>query len=132
MQIGSPHIPLGIRAIEAEQLLRLFAPGVPIETDNVGSLVLFHSGVAITVYLTDVVVTSVWYNDPTGRESQAGREAKVAAYLARYGDVASWERSMDNGWMHYWFNVRAGAAMVYGIHNDVIRFNTWHPPESGA
>jgi len=30
---------------------------------------------------------------------------------------------MDNGWMHYWFNDKEGIQMVYGIHNDVIRFN---------
>lgn len=30
---------------------------------------------------------------------------------------------MDNGWMHYWFNDKEEIQMVYGIHNDVIRFN---------
>jgi hypothetical protein len=132
MQIISPHIPLGIPTIDAEQLLRVFSPGVPIYADEKGSLALFHSGVAVTVHLTDGMVTSVLYNDPTGRDSESSREAKVAAYLARYGEAVFWERRMVNGWMHYWFNTRAGAAMVYGIHKDVIRFNTWQPPESVA
>jgi hypothetical protein len=32
---------------------------------------------------------------------------------------------MDNGWMRFWINPKAGVSMVYGIHMDVIRFNKY-------
>ena len=97
-----------------------------------GSLGFSLRGVEVALYETDKVVSSVWYNDPFGRDSPAGREAKVTAYLSRYGSIDSWEQRMDNGWMHYWFNVSARAAMVYGLHNDVIRFNDWQPVAGGV
>jgi hypothetical protein len=67
----------------------------------------------------------VWYDDPSGRDSQQGKEQKVLLYLERYGARADWELRMDNGWMRYWFNEAAHASMVYGIHMDVIRFNEY-------
>ena len=123
----SPHVPLRIPAAEARTLLR----GAKLRTRDDGSIVFSLRGVKLALYETDDLISSVWYDDPAGRESTTGREAKVAAYLSRYGDMASWERRMDNGWMHYWFNVPARAAMVYGLHKDVIRFNTWQPVARG-
>ena len=122
----SPHIPLRISLAEARGLFR---DALPLLRED-GSLGVSLRGVEIALYETDGVVSSIWYNDPAGRESHGGREAKVTAYLSRYGDISSWERRMDNGWMHYWFNVPARAAMVYGLHNDVIRFNDWQPSMS--
>ena len=80
---------------------------------------------ALAVYPKSGTVGSVWYDDPMGRESDVGRGEKVEAYLVRYGPLGNWERRLDNGWMHYWFNPTNRAQMVYGIHGDVIRFNQY-------
>jgi hypothetical protein len=64
-------------------------------------------------------------NDPLGRESDITIQEKIEAYLERYDDLKNWELRTDNGWMHYWFNPEDQAAMIYGIHNDVIRFNRY-------
>ncbi len=132
MELSSPHIPLGIISTEAEAILREFAPGTAVSTGADGSLALVHEIANVTAYVTDGVVTSVWYSDPLGRGSNEEKEEKVAAYLARYGSADAWECRMDNGWMRYWFNVPGNVAMVYGLHKDVIRFNCWHPPKGVA
>jgi hypothetical protein len=124
--LTSPHVPLGISSAEAQNLLR---GATPLDLED-GSLGFTHGGVEIALYSSEGVVTSVWYNDPAGRDSPAQRQRKVAAYLRRYGDPAYWERRMDNGWMHYWFNVPSQVAMVYGLHMDVVRFNQWQHPAS--
>jgi hypothetical protein len=75
------------------------------------------------IYPSDSEIEAVWYDDPIGRNSDGGRTEKVRLYLERYGAIENWELRLDNGWMHYWFNSEDNAAMVYGTHNDVIRFN---------
>ena len=84
----------------------------------------------MAVYPKGDVVGSVWYDDPVGRGSETGRARKVVAYLKRYGQLENWERRLDNGWMHFWFDPTDRAQMVYGIHKDVIRFNQY--AEEGA
>ena len=132
MELNSPHIPLGISSSEVKAILRGLASGADITTQEDGSLTLVHCAIKITAYITEGVVTSVWYNDPLGRETSLGQEEKVAAYLARYGRTDAWECRMENGWMRYWYNAKANVSMVYGIHKDVIRFNVWHPPKGVA
>jgi len=77
------------------------------------------------IYADGDRIKSVWYDDPAGRGSARGRARKIELYLSRYGQLSNWEQRMENGWMRYWFNPVDGAAMVYGIHMDVIRFNEY-------
>jgi hypothetical protein len=80
---------------------------------------------SVAIYPFENRIRSVWYDDPIGRESEAGIDQKAQLYLKRYGAIKNWELRMDNGWMHYWFNPSDKVAMVYGIHYDVIRFNQY-------
>jgi hypothetical protein len=77
------------------------------------------------IYAANDEVDAVWYDDESGRGSAQSKLAKIHQYLARYSTLQDWEMWMDNGWMRYWFNVSAGVAMVYGVQNDVIRFNRY-------
>lgn len=126
MKLLTPHVPLGIAESDARALLG----SMVLVARSDGSLGFSLKGAEIVIHVANGVVSSVWYDDPTGRTSSAGREAKVAAYLSRYGDMDAWECRMDNGWMRYWFNSPAHAAMVYGLDRDVIRFNLWHDPNN--
>ncbi|MFK8066608.1 MAG: hypothetical protein AB8D52_00010 [Gammaproteobacteria bacterium] len=38
------------------------------------------------------VVSSVWYNDPTGRSTVFGKNMKISCYLGRYGNPKNWEK----------------------------------------
>jgi len=96
-ELITPHVPLGLMLDEGISILE--------STGN--------------------EVGSVWYDDSTGRESTWGIEKKIEMYLERYGLLSNWELRMENGWMRYWFNPNDHASMVYGIHNDVIRFNQY-------
>jgi|CXWL01.1.fsa_nt_gi hypothetical protein len=127
MRLETPHIPLRISANEAELTLRNFAPTEQLVSEADGTIAFACGGVSIKAYVTEGKVSSVWYNDPAGRGSETGLQHKITACLARYGDPASWECRLDNGWMRYWYNVPPRVAMVYGIQSDVVRFNLWHP-----
>jgi hypothetical protein len=74
-------------------------------------------------------VRSVWYDDPTGRGDPKSVAKKIEAYLRRYGPMKDWDLRLNNGWMLYWFNPKAHASMVYGLHKDVIRFNEYTEDE---
>lgn len=71
-------------------------------------------------------VASVWYDDPIGRGSAAGKERKIELYLTRYGSLSNWELRMVNDSIRYWVNGYDKAAMVYSLHRDVIRFNQYY------
>jgi len=79
----------------------------------------------LIVYAAADEVDAVWYDDESGRGSTQSKLAKIHQYLVRYGTLQEWDLRMDNGWMRYWFNARAGVMMVYGVHKDVIRFNKY-------
>jgi hypothetical protein len=81
---------------------------------------------ALAVFPDSSRIRSVWYDDPTGRGDPRGVEEKIEAYLIRYGPMKDWEIRLNNGLMHYWFNPKAHASMVYGLHKDVIRFNEYN------
>jgi len=78
---------------------------------------------SIAIFITKKKVSSVWFDDPFGRKTASGRKFKIESYLARYGNLSNWEKRMNNNWMEYYYNPIDKVSMVYGIHNDVIRFN---------
>src|SRR4026208_361653 len=125
VQIHTPHIAVGSSMEDALEILRRLGNVVQEGSERELSYRVETPTFAIAVYPKSGTVGSVWYDDPTGRNSEMGRSEKVEAYLSRYGPLENWERRLDNGWMHYWFNPTDGAQMVYGIHKDVIRFNQY-------
>jgi hypothetical protein len=120
--IDMPHIPLGVALAEGLAILRSIG-NVEEEFDRERCYSVRSSRHSAAIYEANGVVSSVWYDDPLGRQSDDGRKQKVSLYLARYGALENWQMRMNNGWMEYWFNPEDRAAMVYGIHKDVIRFN---------
>lgn len=121
----APHIPLGIPVEQALGVVQSLGTLVQEQTPDEHCYRLETPLFALAIYPDSDTVRSVWYDDPTGRESKAGRAGKVEAYLKRYGHLRNWERRLDNGWMHYWFNPVDKVQMAYGVHKDVIRFNQY-------
>jgi hypothetical protein len=123
--LRTPHIP--VRLPLPEGLAILQSLGSPVDgSDGSERWIKVDTPLfSVAIYPSGERVRSVWYDDPTGRESARGKEAKVRRYLERYGPLSNWELRLDNGWMNYWFNPTDKAAMVYGIHKDVIRFNEY-------
>lgn len=125
IMLETPHIALRSGLKQALAVLDSLDGVVEAESEPEAMYRAVTPAFGLAVYPTEDLVTSVWYDDPCGRETSEGRKAKVREYLARYGSLSDWELRMNNGWMDYWFNLRAGAMMVYGVHMDVIRFNTY-------
>lgn len=123
--LDSPHIPLRTSLDDGLAILRVFGNNVEQELELEQCFKIKTASFQVAIYPRGSEVGSIWYDDPAGRDSPAGRERKVQLYLERYGPLANWELRLNNGWMRYWFNPKDGAAMVYGIHNDVIRFNQY-------
>jgi len=125
VQLITPHISLGCSVDEGLAILQTL--GYPVHENNDRELQFKVNTplFALAVYPKNGIVGSVWYDDPTGRQSEAGRAEKVDAYLNRYGSAKNWELRLENAWMRYWFNAIDGAQMVYGIDRDVIRFNQY-------
>ena len=122
-----PSIPLGLKLADGLFILKSIGRVVE-ESGTEHRYAVVTRGIRISIYAKDCTVTSVWYDDPTGRESEAGKIRKVELHLKRYGSLENWELRMENGWMNYWFNPKDKAAMVYGTHKDVIRFNQYFEP----
>lgn len=122
--IVAPHVPLGIEIEDALIILKSVSPEIMKEETD-GELVYRVNSKAfrMAVYEVDKKVSSVWYDDSSGRHTPYGRKRKIKLYLNRYGDMGLWEKRMDNGWMTYYFNDVDNVAMVYGNDKDVIRIN---------
>src|SRR5438552_8080880 len=127
--LRTPHIPLGLSLVEGLSLLQAIGP-VEEESGSEHCYSVETSAFSAAIYEKEGVVSSVWYDDPLGRDSDAEKEHKVKLYLRRYGSLPNWELRMNNGWMLYWFNPKDKVAMVYGIHKDVIRFNQFDEPNA--
>ena len=125
MKLITPHIALGESLANAFEQLRAYAPPVEEEDGSERCFRIDAPSFRLAIYPDAERVGSVWYDDPIGRGHTEHMAEKVKLYLERYGPMNHWELRMDNGWMHYWFNPTDRAAMVYGIHKDVLRFNTY-------
>lgn len=125
ISLAAPHIPVGTAVDEAVAILRRFGRPTREDSEREYCYRVETPLFGLAVYPEEAIVQSVWYDDPTERETEQGRINKVHAYLARYGPLSDWELRLDNGWMHYWFNPIAHVQMVYGLHKDVIRFNQY-------
>jgi hypothetical protein len=124
-KLYSPVIPLGISINEGLEILNAIGkPEMEKECEDISYRVNTPE-FDVAIYEENGFVKSVWYNDPLGRIWKLGKKRKIKLYLEKYGNKEDWELRMNNGWMEYYFNEKSNAAMVYGIHNDVIRFNIW-------
>ncbi|MCQ9376120.1 hypothetical protein NMQ14_17880 [Methyloversatilis sp. XJ19-13] len=123
--LATPHIAVGAEIDEAVAVLQRFGRPTREDSEREYCYRVETPLFGLAVYPQGVIVRSVWYDDPTGRETEQGRINKVHTYLTRYGPLTNWELRLDNGWMHYWFNPVDHAQMVYGLHKDVIRFNQY-------
>jgi hypothetical protein len=123
--LNVPHIPLRIKLSEGLGILRALGE---LTNETVGEEQCFRvNGVHFSVALFPEgdEVRSVWYDDPSGRTTVEGIARKIEEYLTRYGAIKNWELRMDNSWMRYWFNLIDKVSMIYGVHRDVLRFNTY-------
>lgn len=122
--LRTPHIPLGGAVGDGFELLKRHGEIVRVEDENDTRVYRTNTAeFSVAIYERDGTIQSVWYDDPTGRYLEIGRQRKISLYLARYRNTGSWEVRMENGWMRYYFNDVDNLQMVYGIHADVIRFN---------
>jgi len=125
-KLDTPHIPLRSSLRDGIEILQSIGPNI---IEDIGSEHCFRletSSFSIAVCAKDGHVASVWYDDPIGRGSAAGKERKIELYLMRYGSLSNWELRMVNDSMRYWVNGYDKAAMVYSLHRDVIRFNLYY------
>jgi hypothetical protein len=125
VRLQTPHVPLGIELREGLRFLEALRVELVEEKDPEHCFRADTASFSVAIYPEADRVRSVWYDDQVARESEATKRKKVLAYLARYGAIKNWEMRMDNGWMRYWFNPSDEAAMVYGVHMDVIRFKQY-------
>jgi methionyl-tRNA synthetase len=124
--LSSPYIPLQIALRDGIEILQSTGCNVIEETEPDHLFMVKAPTFGMAIYAKGNKVGSVWYDDPIGRATSIGKEKKIELYLLRYGSLSNWELRMENGWMRYWFNPLDKAAMVYGIHKDVIRFNQYN------
>ncbi|KPZ72679.1 hypothetical protein AN944_00921 [Shewanella sp. P1-14-1] len=125
MQLESPHIPLGISLDEGLNILESLSSEIEKRTDKEDEFykIVFDNW-ECGFYERKSIVTSTWYNDSAGRETEEGINSKVTRYLNRYGEIDDWEAGISNGWIQFFINHTSGVNMAYGLHKDVIRFNS--------
>jgi hypothetical protein len=123
--LSTPHIPVGANLASALSLLASCADKVLALEGDEHAYRATAKGWELVIYINADEVNAVWYNDESGRRSSESKLATIHRYLSRYGALTDWELRMDNRWMRYWFNPRAGVMMVYGVSKDVIRFNKY-------
>lgn len=124
-ELSAPHIPVGASVASALTALESCAEQVLPLDGNERGYSASSTDWELIIYAASDKVDAVWYDDESGRGSTQSKLSKIHQYLARYGTLQDWELRMDNGWMRYWFNPKAGVAMAYGVHMDVIRFNIY-------
>lgn len=125
-KLNTPHIPLRSSLGDGIEILQSIGPNI---IEDIGSEHCFRletSSFNMAVCAKNGHVASVWYDDPIGRGSAAGKERKIELYLTRYGSLSNWELRMVNDSIRYWVNGYDKAAMVYSLHRDVIRFNQYY------
>jgi hypothetical protein len=124
MKLKSPHIPLGITFEEGLKILQTVSSEIErVDEDNENFYRVSSDEFSCGFYLKSGLVSSTWYDDSTGRDSEDGINLKVTLYLQRYGDISEWEDGINNGWIQFFTNEKSGVGLAYGLHKDVIRFN---------
>jgi hypothetical protein len=122
-KLATPNIELGIPVKQGLEILSSFGEPVEERDEEEHSYRVDTSGFSLAIYNADGVVKGVWFDDPLGRIWARGKAMKINLYLARYGKPEDWELRLNDEWMHHHYNENADVIMVYGVHNDVIRFN---------
>jgi hypothetical protein len=125
-KLNTPHIPLRSNLREGIEILQAIGNNVVEEIGSEHCFKVETSSFSVAICAKGDHVASVWYDDPIGRGSAAGKERKIDLYLMRYGSLSNWEPRMVNDSIRYWVNAYDKAAMVYGLHSDVIRFNLYY------
>ena len=125
-KLATPYVPLGASIEEGLSILRTLDGAIEERNEEEHSFRVDTPRFDVAIFDDDGEISAVWFDDPLGRRWARGRARKISLYLDRYAPDGGWELRQDNGWMHYYFNESASAQMVYGVHKDVIRFNTWH------
>ncbi len=125
MQLKPPHIPLGISVEDGIIILNSISNDIEKYIEEREDFYKVSSqDWEFGFYSRGGLIHSTWYNDPLGRESQEGIDTKVTAYLVRYGSIDDWKEGLNNGWIQFFINENAGIGMAYGLHKDVLRFNS--------
>ncbi|WP_016955463.1 hypothetical protein [Catenovulum agarivorans] len=124
MKLNSPHIPLGITFEDGLAILNTVSTAIErFEKDNEDFYQVSSNEFSCGFYVKNGFVSSTWYDDSLGRDSEEGINLKVTLYLQRYGDISDWEEGINNGWIQFFSNKKSGIGLAYGLHKDVIRFN---------
>jgi hypothetical protein len=122
MQLISPHIPLGITLDQGLEILKSVRSDIEYSEEE-SFYKVTTDAFSCGFYEKDKMVSSSWFDDPLGRDSDNGLNLKVTLYLERYGEIPDWEDGINNGWIQFFTNAKSGVGLAYGIHKDVIRFN---------
>ena len=125
-KLNTPHIPLRSSLREGIEILQTIGHDVREEIGPEHCFKVDTSSFSVALFARNDYVASVWYDDPLGRGSAAGKERKIELYLMRYGSLSNWVLRMVNNSMRYWVNSYDKAAMVYSLYNDVIRINQYY------
>lgn len=125
MILKTPHINIGISIEKGIEILSSISSNIEKYEENSEDFYLvsvedFKCG----FYTRNGVIHATWYNDSIGRDSELGIKEKISLYLSRYGDIENWDKGLNNGWMQFFNNENQKICMVYGLHKDVIRFNS--------
>ena len=98
LKLQSPHIPLGITFEEGLQILQTALTEIEkVEEDNEDFYMVSSNEFSCGFYLISGLVSSTWYDDSIGRDTEDGINLKVTLYLQRYGDISQWKDGINNG-----------------------------------
>ena len=125
-KIITPHVDLGVSLHVGVAVLRSTGAVVSEEVDGEQRTYRVSlPGYQMAIYDGGGFVSSVWYDDPAGRLTPFGKRRKIKLYMDRFTKNGSWQLRINNGWMKFYFNNVDRMQLVYGLHMDVIRINSW-------
>jgi hypothetical protein len=125
-KIITPHVDLGVSLHVGVAVLR--STGAVVSEEVEGEERTYRvslPGYQMAIYERGGFVSSVWYDDPAGRLTPFGKRRKIKLYMDRFTKNGSWQLRINNGWMKFYFNNVDHMQLVYGLHMDVIRINSW-------
>jgi hypothetical protein len=125
-KIITPHVDLGVSLHVGVAVLRSTGAVVSEEVDGEERTYRVSlPGYQMAIHERGGFVSSVWYDDPAGRLTPFGKRRKIKLYMDRFTKNGSWQLRINNGWMKFYFNNVDRMQLVYGLHMDVIRINSW-------